>query len=916
MDLAVLAHGVAAWAAESYGGEPTLAYFDELFGFDGRWVTEQDPIDFATIAPHELCVLCDEDYEPGNAPDGQGFDPHGNVRSVPVALQTNAPIPEPLGEWEHAWISTGATWPRRRVGVKVDDPAGAADLLADLLDAPHVVGAYAIVDELPGDPVRPFSWPIDFGVLPDAESIAFGDSVAAELGQRWPDLARVCDVATETDEVDILLLPSGEIPPELLVGRTRAGIVLFQGATDRAKLEWAASIGAGAVGFVADLSPMRIVDIVRNFGHHQPFDVAFWVPPGPDGHSQVRYEPEHYQGGYVGDALFGDRRFMDHTHTANAIDLLRVRTREAADDGLALESVSGPAIGYLSYSPKAHPDDMLAELQPQFRGAGFAQEGDEGSETGAIATNIEGALSRAGERRESRRLQARLSALGDAGFAEPVTALVRGRPNYVTVRVAPGAVDWLVLDRDFPPDRDEPDRPYSIDIEVRAPGLIDEPVFATIQVPVSGPSTLASVTLAVPDERGPFRIDVVAWYRGRPVQRAVIESAAVAFGQANDHVTQASFTATEPTGVDFGKEGPDYLTVEVGRDEIRFVEPDHTSHVADRATLDGYLSEVQDYLDQAGKVWVDGGGADPTDLLIKLAYFGALVRRAALGDRPLDHHHVLIDAESQSPAFPVELLYDGAIPDDGALLCAGWADGLGNGAGCGCDLSAGATVCPLGFWALGRSVTRALSDAPNPPSSRRHQTLSADFLLYGVSQRVDDFDPDLAPGIDAAARLAGKQVTRVASWAEWTDQVEQGAPDLLVAVVHHETTGGPRRLELAGNTVRIVDIDQGYVSPTSAETAPIAFLLGCTTGVTHTPLEHPVLAFSKAGAKIVFGTLSIVYPEGSVGAAVEILNRLGAAEVSVGELAQRVRQDLVAAGNPMGMTLTVHGDPEWKIAQR
>lgn len=191
--------------------------------------------------------------------------------------------------------------------------------------------------------------------------------------------------------------------------------------------------------------------------------------------------------------------------------------------------------------------------------------------------------------------------------------------------------------------------------------------------------------------------------------------------------------------------------------------------------------------------------------------------------------------------------------------------------------------------------------------------LRSGTCLYGVSKRVVDFDEDLVRQLRYAGQTMGHAV-EATDWNSWVDQVAEHRPAVLVAVVHHADDNGIRALELRSDLRRVVDVNDGFVGAAQTDAGPLALLLGCTTSVTDSLLEHPVKQFSSAGSKVIFGTMSKVFPTGAVPAAVEILNRIGAgADHTVGDLGRSVRHELIAANNPVALTLCVHGDPEWTL---
>lgn len=837
------------------------------------------------------------------------FDDYRNVGSTLIFIS-----PEPAddeAEWEVAWSELDDVWPRRRIAVPVDEIGAAADTLADVLQTSYVIGAYATTALLERAPFRAWSWPLTFGVLPDDADVAFGEFVRDALGDRWPRLCRVLELGTDGDEANVLLVPGGEVPPDGRADGVRVSSVLFgQPNPSIEAIEWAHSLGAGAVGFVHELDVERIFELTRNLGHNQPLDAAFWVGPGDDW--AVRGNAASYQPSHLGDVLFANRDFVDGTYIARAMERLQLRVRTATDDGLDLGAVQLSERSGRLPDFGGDPMVMLAAWSEEYAALPWDEESGDASETAEGAAETERTLAEAGERPVVRRLQVRIHAIDDEENHHHATQFVAGMTNQISLRIGPGKVNWLSLDRDFPLDKEPPAAPYTVDVEIRAPGIVDY-VEREIEVPVVGASASVRIALPVPDDVDAVAVEIRVSHRGRHVQAARLDGPTGPLADCG--LETMTFTESEPHPVDLGRAGPTYLRVQVTGTEIRATVPKtQTDRVGRRADIDGYITGIQDTFERAGEF---GFGRQTVEqnrqLFAQLAATGSIVRQALFGDETIALTHVEISADSSTSAFPLEWLYDGNDPDADAVVCETWRAAAEPGKECECGgRTDRSVICPALFWGVSRVITRVLEDAPNPSATRRHTTLKGVGCVYGLSERIRDADRRAAIGA-AVAVLGGAAPST--DWEHWKSEVTRN-PQVLLALAHSTQDGASQKsLEVENQLLRISRINSSYVHANNRETGPIALLLGCTTGITDTYLEHPVRVFSSAGAKVIVATMSKVFPENAVEAATRFLEALasGAGIGTVGSLVMAVRHDLIEQNNPLALALSLHGDAEWLV---
>jgi hypothetical protein len=131
-----------------------------------------------------------------------------------------------------------------------------------------------------------------------------------------------------------------------------------------------------------------------------------------------------------------------------------------------------------------------------------------------------------------------------------------------------------------------------------------------------------------------------------------------------------------------------------------------------------------------------------------------------------------------------------------------------------------------------------------------------------------------------------------------------------------------------GSWLTVVDMDEDYITPDPAA-PPIVLLLGCETGAPGVGFAGFVSRCLEYGAAVVVAAGAKIHSAHAVPVArafVDALHResaagtgsaLGAASMrsaaTFGEVMRRVKCDLLAEGLPMVLTLTAHGDADWRL---
>ncbi|MGF6410086.1 hypothetical protein [Paraburkholderia sp. MM5482-R1] len=275
--------------------------------------------------------------------------------------------------------------------------------------------------------------------------------------------------------------------------------------------------------------------------------------------------------------------------------------------------------------------------------------------------------------------------------------------------------------------------------------------------------------------------------------------------------------------------------------------------------------------------------------------------------------------------FPIEFVYNGRAPMKGAKRCTNAIAALR-------DLSVHATcpnrddaewVCPAAFWGFSRCIERQPTDGRleyrlSQPLLERDYLQPMKSALLAASKRVRLSDIEAPKGVASVLSDAGISVERASSWIEWQQKIKTEAPALLVLLPHSlESLTTPHfpALEISGDTIESVHMDEGYVRCSSLST-PIVLLLGCSNALPQIPFLSVVREFRYRGAAITIGTVATIRGRQTVEFVRELLAELKAAaseERTFDEVFLLVKQRMLANGNPFVLSLVAYGNTGWRI---
>jgi hypothetical protein len=232
------------------------------------------------------------------------------------------------------------------------------------------------------------------------------------------------------------------------------------------------------------------------------------------------------------------------------------------------------------------------------------------------------------------------------------------------------------------------------------------------------------------------------------------------------------------------------------------------------------------------------------------------------------------------------------------------------------------TLCPFGFWGIRHIIE-------NPPSTRfppRQVRLSDNPSAVVV--RSHDLDRDLSDSHlnEVAQILSGFSLTTAESLNDTCTSLTED--DLQLVEFYCHGKGDPTRHWLEVGRSQQIHPEQittwsiaDWVPPKGPDrhwqtTTPLVLLNGCHTAelTPQSPVNF-VDAFSSAHASGVIGT-EITLHQSLAGEAVELMLRhFASGQVGIGEVVRRMRHDLLAKGNLLGLAYTPYCSAELRLAR-
>jgi len=142
---------------------------------------------------------------------------------------------------------------------------------------------------------------------------------------------------------------------------------------------------------------------------------------------------------------------------------------------------------------------------------------------------------------------------------------------------------------------------------------------------------------------------------------------------------------------------------------------------------------------------------------------------------------------------------------------------------------------------------------------------------------------------------------------------------LLLALPHAAGTGASISLEISGDVLKSIFIDESYVRGDLRGPPPIVLLLGCdVANVAYTDAyARHIAVFRQAKAALVLGTVATVLGRDAAKVAGALIEQLAdAAKKSsdrFGEVLRQAKREAVAASLMTALCLVAFGDADWRL---
>jgi hypothetical protein len=534
-----------------------------------------------------------------------------------------------------------------------------------------------------------------------------------------------------------------------------------------------------------------------------------------------------------------------------------------------------------------------------------------------------------------------LGARVESGQEHRTRSFRSGESNTISVTIGPPDPEWIRGEdplRHTVPEGEI----HALDVLLWAPGLVDTPQRATLELPPTGPAVHpVRFDVIIPEgiERVEFMVEV--HHNSRLVQEATLEGTVF---DGPDHLTpgegRISLTLSAGTDLDFDFARPfDALIVTRGEDVLIKV-GDEIEQLSLRGVADSMEVISRSLIESARHEARTGVGLSTgsASQLRRIAYHGYLVFTELVkggGAGLTDARTVEVISRDSGDFFPIELVYDRGTTANDPELCPNWKEAFEGGEPCqNCPAwgSNSGYICPLGFWGLSKEIVRRIVSRltddelqhvrTSSPTRERNHLPDITGALVAASRLVDAVcdGGQVDATIEVARSLFADGVVTASTWDEWVAAVETHRPPLLLALPHTHfdesievevlQIGEDSNLDPASVRLEHVQVPVGA-------TGPVLLLLGCGTDAPRTGFLGFVPRFLDNHASVVVGTISKVLGRHAGPVARQFLEEAVAARGSerpVGEVIRRLRGAMLSQGVVMGLSLTVYGDADWRMA--
>lgn len=475
----------------------------------------------------------------------------------------------------------------------------------------------------------------------------------------------------------------------------------------------------------------------------------------------------------------------------------------------------------------------------------------------------------------------------------------------------------------------------TIDLEVRFSNA-PIPIHKKLTLPRSGESEIVYFKLTTPKKSGILQTEILAYHCNRLLQHAKLSISVVKAGTKTYKKSTFNVEAVLRKELQNIEDRPKF-----GGTMIFPADPDNKP-VAGRCGNNSlpfrFTPAMKSVVDKIKEIIEDlaltSGPAKLTDdsnqeLLKKLANQGSLLYSTYLKNMDLKGPLQLVN--NTGDYLPLDFAYTLLAPDQNSKLCQYAVDALKEGECRGCIKTVNDqrnNICPFGFWALSQIVERhhyqpgATTDKADyilevEPCKDRQELALLKNALHGASDKVNAGNKSLTKTVcNTIGKHCGK-ITTAKNWKSWSQAVP-GNPDSLILIVHVEENPvtSVDALEIGSDLLDQTQLDARYIPAAKNGKGPFFILIGCETTKTDAYMFDTVGQLFRNGAAIVVSNFTEILGEQAaevVMQLVELLKQNAGKEIRFGEVMLKLRQQLVAKGLLVGLSVLAHGDTDWKI---
>ena len=281
---------------------------------------------------------------------------------------------------------------------------------------------------------------------------------------------------------------------------------------------------------------------------------------------------------------------------------------------------------------------------------------------------------------------------------------------------------------------------------------------------------------------------------------------------------------------------------------------------------------------------------------------------------------------------PLEFAYTFPPPNSDAELCPNAKKALKQGKCQNCFNTKAewqAHVCPFGFWGLSHVIERhnykrKEDDNRSDYVIRSEPDKNIDPLkvlnnaFFAASNKVDNGNKGLVKKVNEAIKKNCASLTQANKWDDWKQLVSTKKPDNIILIVHLEQDEnlGVDAFEIGDELLPVTSFDGDYMNADGEKRTPFVILIGCEATNVEAYGFDAASQLIVDGAGIVLSNFTSIrgrHAGNIVIKLVELLKAAGGDEIDFGTIILRLKQQLLAEGLMVSLSLLSHGDADWKI---